>query len=209
MKAPRKSKTQLTRREFLAATTALAAFAIVPRHVLAGSGQPAPGETMNVGCVGVGGMQGASDVRSVSSENIYALCDVDESQLAKTAALYPNAKRYRDFREMLDKEQKNLHGITITIPDHMHATVALWAMERGIAVYCQKPLTQSVWEARLLTKAARKYPVATQMGNQGYSAVETRTACEIIWKGDVGDITAVHSTLVGLPSCNAQLAGPS
>ncbi len=94
---------------------------------------------------------------------------------------------------MLDKEHKNLNGITITIPDHMHATVALWAMERGIAVHCQKPLTQSVWEARLLTKAAQKYKVPTQMGNQGYSSVATRIACEIIWNGDLGDITEVHS----------------
>jgi predicted dehydrogenase len=94
---------------------------------------------------------------------------------------------------MLDKEQKNLNGITITIPDHMHASVALRAMERGLGVYCQKPLTQSVWEARLLTEAARKYKVPTQMGNQGYSAVATRIACEIIWNGDLGDITEVHS----------------
>ncbi len=107
---------------------------------------------------------------SVSSENIYALCDVDETYLNKTAAKYPKAKLYRDFREMLDKEHKNLHGVTITIPDHMHASVALWAMERGMAVHCQKPLTQSVWEARLLTKAAQKYKVPTQMGNQGYSS---------------------------------------
>ena len=98
---------------------------------------------------------------------------------------------------MLDKEQKNLHGITITIPDHMHATVALWAMERGIAVYCQKPLTQTAWEARLLTRAAQKYKVATQMGNQGYSAVATRIACEVIWHGDLGDITEVHSMSSG------------
>jgi predicted dehydrogenase len=81
---------------------------------------------------------------------------------------------------MLDKEQKNLHGITITIPDHMHASVALRAKERGIAVYCQKPLTQTVWQARLLTKAAQKHKVATQMGNQGYSSAATRIACEII-----------------------------
>ena len=193
MKTKTKTKTQLTRREFLGATAALAAFTIVPRHVLAGAGQPAPSEKMNVGCVGVGGMQGGSDVGGVSSQNIYALCDVDETHLNKTAARFPNAKRYRDFREMLDKEQKNLHGLTITIPDHMHATVALWAMERGIAVHCQKPLTQSVWEARLLTKAAQKYKVATQMGNQGYSAEATRVACEIIWKGELGDITEVHS----------------
>src|ERR1039458_2417658 len=197
MKEQMKNKTQLTRREFLGTTAALAAFSIVPRHVLARSGQPAPGEKMNIGCVGVGGMQGGNDVQSVSSQNIYALCDVDESQLNKTAAQYPNAKRYRDFREMLDKEQKNLHGITITIPDHMHASVALRAMERGIAVYCQKPLTQTVWEARLLTKAAQKYKVTTQMGNQGYSSVATRIACEIIWHGDLGEITEVHSMSAG------------
>jgi predicted dehydrogenase len=197
MKEQQKSKTQLTRRQFVAAAGVLTAFSIVPRHVLAAAGQPAPSEKMNIGCVGVGGMQGGSDVRSVSGENIYALCDVDESQLERTAAQYPSAKRYRDFREMLDKEQKNLHGITITIPDHMHASVALWAMERGIAVYCQKPLTQSVWEARLLTKAAQKYKVATQMGNQGYSAPATRIACEVIWHGDLGDITEVHSMSAG------------
>ena len=197
MKEQRKHRTQFTRREFLGTTAALAAFSILPRHVLARSGQLAPSDKMNIGCVGVGGMQGANDVRSVSSENIYALCDVDESQLNKAAALYPNAKLYRDFREMLDKEQKNLDGITITIPDHMHASVALRAMERGIAVYCQKPLTQTVWEARLLTKAAQKYKVATQMGNQGYSSVATRVACEAIWHGDLGDITEVHSMSAG------------
>jgi predicted dehydrogenase len=193
MTQQRKGDTRITRRDFMGAAAAVAAFSIVPRHVLAGSGEPAPSEKMNIGCVGVGGMQGASDVHSVSSENIYALCDVDETQLNKIAAEFPKAKVYRDFREMLDKEHKNLHGITVTIPDHMHASAALWAMERGVAVYCQKPLTQSVWEARLLTKAAQKYKVPTQMGNQGYSALATRIACEIIWRGDLGDITEVHS----------------
>lgn len=176
---------------------ALAAFTIVPRNVLAGSNEPAPSDKLNLGCVGVGGMQGGNDVRGVSSETIYALCDVDENFLNRMGERYPDAKRYRDFRVMLDQEQKNLDGITITIPDHMHATVALWAMERGIGVYCQKPLTQSVWEARLLTKAAQKYKAVTQMGNQGYSAIATRIACEVIWKGDLGDITEVHSMSSG------------
>ncbi|MBN2138328.1 MAG: Gfo/Idh/MocA family oxidoreductase [Sedimentisphaerales bacterium] len=184
---------RVTRRQFLGASTALAAFTIVPRHVLAHSGRPAPSEKLNVGCVGVGGMQGANDVGSVSSENIYALCDIDENFLNTTAKKYPAAKKYRDFREMLDKEHKNLDGITITIPDHMHASVALRAMQRGLGVYCQKPLTQSVWEARLLTNAARKYKVPTQMGNQGYSSTATRIACEIIWEGRLGDIKEVHS----------------
>lgn len=184
---------QTSRREFMAATAAFAAFSIVPRHCVAGSGKKAPSEKLNMGCIGVGGMQGASDVDSVGGENIYALCDVDEAFLGQTGSKYPSAKRYRDFREMLDKEHKNLDAITITIPDHMHATVALWAMERGLAVYCQKPLTQTVWEARLMSKAAAKYGVVTQMGNQGYSSEATRVACEIIWNGDLGDIIEVHS----------------
>lgn len=182
-----------TRREFLTTTAAIAAFSIVPRHAVAGSGKKAPSEKLNVGCIGVGGMQGAGDVENMSGENIYALCDVDEYFLNKSADKYSSAKKYRDFREMLDKEYKNLDAITITIPDHMHATAAIWAMERGVNVYCQKPLTQTVWEARLMSKAAAKYGVVTQMGNQGYSAEATRIASEIIWNGDLGDITEVHS----------------
>jgi predicted dehydrogenase len=191
-KEDRRSGRAVTRRHFMGAAAGMAVFSIVPRHVLGGAGQPAPSEKMNVGCIGVGG-QGGSDVRAVSGENIYALCDVDENNLGRAAEMYPNAKLYRDFREMLDKEEKNLHGVTITIPDFMHATVALRAMERSIGVYCQKPLTQTVWEARLLTKAAQKYKVPTQMGNQGYSAIATRIACEVIWNGELGDITEVHS----------------
>jgi len=187
------SKTTLTRRRLLAGASAAAAFMIVPRHVLGGQAQPAPSEKLNLGSVGVGGMQGLNDVRSVRSENIYALCDVDKNQLDKAAKDFPKAKLYRDFREMLDKEQKNLQGITITIPDFMHATVSVWAMERGIAVHCQKPLTQTVWEARLLANAARKYKVATQMGNQGYSSQATRIACEYIWNDEIGQVKEVHS----------------
>ena len=186
-----------TRRQFLGATAAAGVFSIVPRSVLAASGKKAPSDKMNIGCVGVGGMQGAGDVRSVSGENIYALCDVDEKFLDKAAQAFPKARLYRDFRKMLDKEHKNLDGITITIPDHMHASVALYAMKHGVNVYCQKPLTQSVWEARLLTNAAKKYGVVTQMGNQGYSAEATRVSCEVIWNGELGDITEVHSMCGG------------
>ena len=184
--------TTITRRRFVAGAT-VAACAIVPRHVLGGAAGPAPSEKLNLGCIGVGGMQGAHDVGSVSSENIYALCDVDQNFLNKAAARYPKAKLYRDFREMLDKEHKHLDGVTVTIPDFMHATASLWAMERGLGVHCQKPLTATIWEARLLANAARKYKVATQMGNQGYSAVATRIACEYIWNDEIGDITEVHS----------------
>ncbi len=184
---------QATRREFLVSTAALTAFTIVPRHVLAHSGQPAPSDKLHIGCVGTGGMMGAGDIRGVSSETIYALCDVDEKHLKEPVEHYPEAKVYKDFREMLDKEHKHLDAITVTTPDHTHAAIALMAMERGLAVHCQKPLTQTVWESRLLAMAAKKYGVVTQMGNQGYSSEATRVACEIIWNGDLGDITEVHS----------------
>lgn len=186
-----------TRRQFLSTGVALAGFSIVPRAAVARSGKKAPSEKLNVGCIGVGGMQGASDVHNMSEENIYALCDVDEEFLGKAAKEYPKAKLYRDFREMLDKEYKNLDAVTITIPDFMHASVAVRAMERGLAVYCQKPLTQTVWEARLMSKAAAKYGVVTQMGNQGYSSLATRIACEIVWDGQLGDISEVHSMCGG------------
>jgi hypothetical protein len=101
------SKSQATRREFLGAVGAMATVSIVPRHVLGGSGQLPPSERMNIGCVGVGGMQGASDVRNVSGENIYALCDVDEAFLGKLQDRYPKAKAYRDFRAMLVSSQKD------------------------------------------------------------------------------------------------------
>lgn len=184
---------QTSRREFLAVTVGAGLFTIVPRRVLAASGESAPGDRLHIGCIGVGGMMGGSDVRGMISEDIYALCDVDDNHMGEIATFLPEAKKYKDFRVMLDKEYKNLDAVTITIPDHMHATVAMWAMERGLSVHCQKPLTQSVWEARLLTKAAKKYNVVTQMGNQGYSCEATRLACEMIWNGDIGDVTEAHS----------------
>lgn len=189
----RLNRKKTTRRSFLATSAALGSFIILPRHVLAASGRKPPSEKLNIGCVGVGGMQGAGDVRNVSSENILALCDVDAKYLDKARKRYPAAKPYRDFRKMLDREESRLDGITVTIPDHMHATVSIWAMERGLGVYCQKPLTQTVWEARQVANAAKKYKVPTQMGNQGYSSESTRVACEIIWDGRIGDVKEVHS----------------
>ena len=122
-----------------------------------------------------------------------ALTDVDDKRAAATYARFPNAKTYKDFRKMLDKEEKNIDAVIVTIPDFMHATVALAAMERGKHVYVQKPLTRTVWEARALREAAQKYNVATQMGNQGYAQEGTRVASEMIWNGDIGDVTEVHA----------------
>ena len=106
---------------------------------------------------------------------------------------YDKATRYTDYREMLDKQGKSIDAVTIAIPDHMHAPAALACMQLGKGVYVEKPLTRTPWEARLLTQAAQRYKVATQMGNQGYSHEATRVAAEIIWSGEIGAVTEVHA----------------
>ncbi len=189
-----KKQKKLSRREFLGSAAATTAFTIVPRHVLAGSGRPAPSDTLNMGAVGVGGNIGGVDLtRTNAGQNVYALCDVDENLAGARFVQNPQAKLYKDYRRMLDKEKDNLDAITATVPDFSHASVAIWAMERGIGCYIEKPLTQSIWEARLLKKAEQKYKVGTQMGNQGFSSGAARVSIEIIWSGQLGDITEVHS----------------
>jgi hypothetical protein len=118
---------------------------------------------------------------------------VDSRQGGPTFKRYEKAAQYADFRKMLDKEGKNIDAVVISTADHMHATVALWCVQHGKHVYVEKPLTRTPWEARLLADAAVKYKVATQMGNQGYSHEGHRTACEIIWSGEIGNITEVHA----------------
>ena len=106
---------------------------------------------------------------------------------------FANAPKYKDFRQMLDKEGKNIDAVIVATPDHMHATAAMWCMERGKHVYVQKPLVRTIWEARQLREAAAKYKVATQMGNQGYSNEGTRQCAEIVWNGEIGNVTEVHA----------------
>ena len=154
-------------------------------------GYQSPNEKMHIAGVGAGGRAG-SVLGSLSSENIVALADVDWARGAEGFTRWDKATKYKDFRQMLDKE-KGIDAVTVIIPDHMHATVALAAMERGKHVYVEKPLTRTPWEARLLADAAAKYKVATQMGNQGYSHDATRVAAEIIWSGEIGDVTEVRS----------------
>jgi predicted dehydrogenase len=156
------------------------------------AGYKSPNEKLNIASIGAGG-RAASDIEGCATENIVALCDVDQERSAATFKKYDKATKYTDFRQMLDKENANIDAVIVAIPDHMHATAALWAMQRGKHVYCEKPLTRYPWEARLLTDAAAKYKVATQMGNQGYSNEGTRIASEIIWSGEIGDVTEVHA----------------
>jgi predicted dehydrogenase len=154
-------------------------------------GYKSPNEKLNIASIGAGG-RAASDINGCSSENIVALCDVDDKSASQTFAKYPDAKKYKDFRQMLDKE-KNIDAVIVAIPDFMHATAAIWAMERGKHVYCEKPLVRTIWEARQMREAANKYKVATQMGNQGYSNEGTRQCAEMIWAGEIGNVTEVHA----------------
>src|ERR1700719_4008503 len=150
-------------------------------------------DKLNVASIGCGGQGGVDLIDAARTENIVALCDVDETRAAANFQRFDKAPKYKDFRVMLDKEGKNIDACTIGIPDHMHATVALACMQRGKHVYVEKPLTRTPWEARLLTQAAEKYKVATQMGNQGYSHDATRVACEIFWSGEIGEVQEVHA----------------
>ena len=196
MKDPRNSDPEanasVPRRTFLAgAAVATAGFTIVPRHVLGGQATPAPSDKLNIAAVGVGGM-GKSNLKRCEDENIVALCDVDFSLADPVFEKYPAAKRYRDYRVMLD-EQKDIDAVIVATPDHTHAVIAMAAMARKKHVYVQKPLTHSVYEARLLTETARKYEVATQMGNQGHSGEGIRLLCEWVWDGAIGPIREVHA----------------
>jgi predicted dehydrogenase len=184
-----------SRRKFLKQTAAAAGAAAasqvfgLPNILSARS----PNEKLNIAGIGVGG-QGTGDLRNcAATENIVALADVDWARAQGAFANWDTAKKFKDFREMLDKEGKNIDAVVIATPDHMHATAALACMQLGKHVYVEKPLTRTPWEARLLKDAAEKYKVATQMGNQGYSHDATRVASEIIWSGEIGEVREVHA----------------
>jgi hypothetical protein len=184
---------RLSRRSFIGTSTiALGGFTIIPAHAVSGLGHIAPSDKLNVAGIGFGGM-GRVDLEDVAkTENIVALCDVDWSgSVERVFATYPKAKKYKDFRDMLDA-QKEIDAVIVATPDHNHAHISMEAMRRGKHVYTEKPLTHTVYEARMLTEAARKYKVATQMGNQGQASDATRRLQEMIWDGVIGPIHEVH-----------------
>ncbi len=166
-------------------------------------------EKLNVASIGCGGQGGVDLNDAARTENIVAMCDVDEVRSAANFKKFDKVPKYKDFRVMLDKEGKNIDAVTIGIPDFMHATVALACMQRGKHVYLEKPLTRTPWEARLLMDAAAKYKVATQMGNQGFSHEANRVAAEMIWSGAIGDVTEAHvSTTPGTHPTGLQSPPP-
>jgi predicted dehydrogenase len=189
---PKRKAGRLSRRQFLDNMVALtAALTIVPRYVLGGSRHIPPSEKLNIAGIGVGG-RGADNLDAVSSENIVALCDVDQQRAAGTFKRYPNAKQYSDFREMLEK-QKDIDAVIVATPDHIHAVATMMAIKMGKHVYCEKPLTHSIYEARMVAQAARENKVATQMGIQGHSDEGIRLLCEWIWDGAIGAVSEVHT----------------
>jgi predicted dehydrogenase len=185
------SETNLTRRQFLrGATFGGAAFMVVPGTVLGLGGAEAPSGKLNLAGIGIGG-QGGHDLGQMESENIVALCDVDKNYAARIFKKYPKAKQFTDYRQMLD-EMKEIDGVVVATPDHHHAFASMAAMKRGKHVYCEKPLTHSVWEARQVATAARESKLATQMGNGGQASPETRRLCELVWAGAIGNVHEAH-----------------
>jgi predicted dehydrogenase len=168
-------------------------FAVVPRHLLGGSGYIAPSDRIDVVGIGAGGM-GGGDIATVSrlGANIVALCDVDDERAAGSFKAFPKARKYKDFRKMLDAERDRIDAVTVGTPDHVHAVAAMAAIRAGKHVYCQKPLTHTLLECRTLTKAAREAGVATQMGNQGHATEGARLTNEWIQAGVIGEVREVH-----------------
>ena len=185
----------LTRRAFLGTATISMAMTTHATRVNAAQvvpGKLSPNERLNIAAVGIGGM-GRANIDACATENIVALCDVDDKYAAHTFEAYPKAARYRDFRVMFDKEDKNIDAVIVATPDHTHAVIAMAALRAGKHLYCQKPLAHSIAEVRKLTEAAREAGVQTQMGNQGHSSEQIRRLREWVQAGVIGEVREVHA----------------
>ncbi len=185
-------KKKISRRNFVGIAAAGTAFSVIPSHTVSGMGHVAPSDKLNIVGVGIGG-KGRSNLRAMNTENIIGLCDIDWKYSQKTFDEYPKAKRYWDWRRMFEELDKSIDAVMVATADHTHAIITATALTMGKHVYCQKPLTHSVYESRVLTMLAAKYKVATQMGNQGNSGDGVREVCEWIWNGEIGDVKEVHA----------------
>lgn len=184
---------KITRREFIrSASMATAGITIVPNFAVSGLGHRAPSDKLNIVGIGIGG-KGHPNLVGMNTENIIGLCDVDWKYAANCFNEFPRAKRYRDWRRMFDELGNSIDGVMVATADHTHAVIAAAALSMGKHVYCQKPLTHSIYESRLLTQLAAKHKVATQMGNQGNSGDGVRQVCEWIWNGEIGEVKEVHA----------------
>ncbi len=180
------------RRDFLKQTTlAGVGFWVAGGIANAAADPKSPNEKLNIAVIGCGG-QGGGNLGAVSSENIVALCDVDEDRAKGAFNGRPKAKKYHDFRKMFDEMHKEIDAVVVSTPDHQHAIISITAMKLGKHVYCEKPLTHDVYEARLMRDTATNMKVATQMGNQGTGSNPLRRAAELIRGGVIGTVKEVH-----------------
>lgn len=206
------SGNNFSRRNFVKTTAAAsAAFTIIPSVAMGKSlGHQAPSDTLNVALIGAGS-QGSGDIGSIckpevvpqqggfgiaakpGTEKLVAVCDVDwgYSHVINTFAKYPSAKKYKDWRVMFDEMGKSIDAVVVATSDHNHALPTATAITMGKHTYTEKPLTHTIYESRLLTKLAKKYGVATQMGNQGSSGEGVRTAAAWAWAGEIGEVRKV------------------
>lgn len=186
-------KTSISRRSFIRNTAiASVGISIIPRHVL-GKGYIPPSDKLNIAVVGGGG-KGFSDMMHVwnnNTSNIVSICDVDWNQAENAFNKFPKAKRYKDYRKLLE-DQKDFDAVTISTPDHTHAVITLAAMQNKKDVYVQKPLTHNIYEARVLTEATDKYKIVTQMGNQGASGQGVKIMAKWFDAGLIGNVNKVH-----------------
>jgi predicted dehydrogenase len=185
---------RISRRQFIAGSAAAAAISIVPARVLAQAGRLSPSETIQIAAVGIGGV-GHGQIRSISEQpntKIVALCDVDDVYAKKTFDMFPDARRYRDFRQMLDAEGDNIDAMYCGTPDHTHAVITMPALKKGKHVCCVKPLTRTIHENRALAEAARQASVATQVTAAANTSDSACRLCEMIWDGAIGDVREVH-----------------
>ena len=173
----------LSRRSAMKAGVALAAPMIIPQSAFGAN------ERLNIGAIGVGG-RGAGDLAAVSSESIVALCDVDSQRLGAAAGRHPAAKQYSDYRKLL--EQKDLDAVVVATPDHHHAPATIRALQRDLHVYCEKPLTHTVAEARKIATVAAERELATQMGTQNHEHPGYRQLVAMLQDNTIGDVTEVH-----------------
>ncbi|QXD25877.1 Gfo/Idh/MocA family oxidoreductase [Opitutia bacterium ISCC 51] len=181
----------ISRRKFVAASSAFGLFQIVPRNILGGAGHTAASEKLNIAGIGIGGM-GNGNLSHCKTENIVALCDVDHDYAAPVFEKYSQAKMYTDYRVMLEK-QKDIDAVVIATPDHTHAVIGMAALQAGKHVFLQKPLTHTVKESQILLKESRRHNLQTQMGNQGHSSEHIRLLKEWLDDGVIGDVTEVYA----------------
>lgn len=185
-------RSNLSRRDFLKVSGAGATvLASGVWSELAAAESVSPNEKLNMGCVGTAN-RAAADINGVVSENIVALCDVDKNYLDRSKAKFPDARTYADYREMIDKEGDKIDAVTVGTADHNHAPATIRAIRAGKHVYCEKPLTHTVEESRIVAEAAKKHGVATQLGTQIHAGENYRRVVEVIQSGAIGDVTEVH-----------------